>query len=173
MSGRRIESSSPRSNGDSNRFGPTRVSLPHDICRSRFRNRIQTQTYIYQPVPRSPKTWTDLRYPGAQYPLYYVVCPWRIRRSVLHSTPTISIRLVHNYLFKLRINRGKGLLEYVASTSKSRTQQAYNEQSLIDTGGGTTLRLHSQCKLVVAKPPAWSHIKRIHDHSHISGLTKF
>jgi hypothetical protein len=30
-----IESSSLRSSGDSNRFGPARVSLPHDICRSR------------------------------------------------------------------------------------------------------------------------------------------
>jgi hypothetical protein len=34
MYGQRVESSSPRSSGDSNRFGPTRVSLPHDICRS-------------------------------------------------------------------------------------------------------------------------------------------
>jgi putative component of toxin-antitoxin plasmid stabilization module len=75
-------------------------------------------TYIYQPVPRSLKTWTILRYLGAQYPLHCIVRPWRIRRSVLHGTPTISIRPVHSCLFKLRINRGKGLPEYVASTGK-------------------------------------------------------
>ena len=33
--GQRVESPSPRSNGDSNRLGPAGVSLPHDICRSR------------------------------------------------------------------------------------------------------------------------------------------
>jgi hypothetical protein len=92
---------------------------------------------------------------------------------VLHGTPIISIRPVRSCLFKLRINRGKGLPEYVASTRKSQTQQAYNERSLIDIGGGTTLRLHSQCKLAVAKPPARSHIKIIHDQSHTLGLSKF
>ena len=35
MSGQRIESTSPRSNGYSNRFSLAGVSLPHDICRSR------------------------------------------------------------------------------------------------------------------------------------------
>jgi hypothetical protein len=46
-----IESSSPRSSDDSNRFGPAGVSLPHDICRSRSADpnlHISTLTRILQ-----------------------------------------------------------------------------------------------------------------------------
>jgi putative component of toxin-antitoxin plasmid stabilization module len=117
MYGQRVESSSPRSNGDSNRFGPAGVSLPHDICRSRSRPGSKPKLTYINPYP-DLQTWTSLRYPGAQYPLHCVICPWRIRRGVLHGTPTISIRPVRSCLFKLRINRGKGLPEYVASTGK-------------------------------------------------------
>jgi hypothetical protein len=54
-----IESSSPRSYGDSNRFGPARVSLPHDICRSRSADpnlHISTLTRILQNGNRSSAT---------------------------------------------------------------------------------------------------------------------
>jgi hypothetical protein len=54
--GQRIESSSPRSSGDWNRFGPVGVSLPHDICRSRSANpnlHISTRTQIPQNLNRS------------------------------------------------------------------------------------------------------------------------
>jgi hypothetical protein len=51
-----IESSSPRSCSDSNRFGPAGVSLPHDICRSRSVDpnlHISTCTQILQNLNRS------------------------------------------------------------------------------------------------------------------------
>jgi hypothetical protein len=54
-----IESSSPRSYGDSNRFGPAGVFLPHDICRSRSADpklHISTLTQILQNGNRSSTT---------------------------------------------------------------------------------------------------------------------
>jgi hypothetical protein len=149
-----IESSLPRSNDNSNWFGPAGVSLPHDICRSRSVDpnlHISTRTQIPQNLNRSAL-------PGSTVPTTLRRSSLTDLQNVLHGTPTIFIRPVCSCLFKLRINRGKGLPEYVASTTSHDHRQLYNDLSLIDTDGGTTSRLHSQCKSAVVQPPARSRI---------------
>jgi hypothetical protein len=59
-----IESSSPRSNGDLNRFGPAGVSSPHDICRFGPR---PVPTYI-NPHSDPPIQESVQRYPRASIP---------------------------------------------------------------------------------------------------------
>jgi hypothetical protein len=131
MSGRRIESSSPRSNGDSNRFGPAGVSLPHDIWKSRSVDPnlyISTRTQIPQNLNRPAL-------PGSTVPT--TLC----RSSLMDSQKCVTRYSHHLYSpgaqlsFQVKDKPGKGLSEYVASTSKSRTQQAYNKPSLNDTSG--------------------------------------
>jgi hypothetical protein len=88
-----IESSSPRSSGDSNRFGPARISLPHDIGSFRSRN------YIYQPSLGSFEI-------GTGPALSESIVPTSLHRSSLtdsqeciHDTPAISPLLVRGYRF--------------------------------------------------------------------------
>jgi hypothetical protein len=124
---KRIESSSPRTNGDSNRFGPAGVSLPHDICRSYA----WTQTYIYQPLLRSSKTWTGpALLKEHSTPLFHAT---KVDNTAwVHITLTISTLPVRGCRFNLNINRSLGLLEYVASTHKVSTHtrlQRYGPQS--------------------------------------------
>jgi hypothetical protein len=53
--GQRIESPSPRSNDDSNRFGPAGVSLPHDISRSRSEPGSRPEPTYINPHSDPPK----------------------------------------------------------------------------------------------------------------------
>jgi hypothetical protein len=127
----RIESSS-RNNGDSNRLGPARVSLPHDVCRYRSR------TYIHQPSPRSSKTWTGpaplkstvLHLP---VPLSWWITPdvYTLLSPSLYSRCAVS-------LSRIRLAEVLGLLEYVASTIKSRLTTGLQRSVLNQHKQGTT-----------------------------------
>jgi hypothetical protein len=81
-----IESPSPRSNDDSNRFGPAGISLPHDICRSRSVDpnlHISTLTWILQNENGSSATREHSTPPP---------CVVRLRGFIgwVHATLTIS-----------------------------------------------------------------------------------
>jgi hypothetical protein len=108
---------------------------------------LQTQTYIYQPVPRSPKTKPVCATREHSTPLHCVVRPWRIHRSVLHGTSTISIHPVC-MSFRVKDKLGQGLLEYVASTTSHDHRQLYNDRSLINIGGVTMSGL-KPCKNMI------------------------
>jgi hypothetical protein len=124
-----IESSSPRSCDDSNRFGPARVSLPHDICRSRPRPEpAYINPHLDPPIQESVQ-----RYPRASI--------WRIHKHrytilppSLHSQCAVIVSLKG-------LAKVLGLPEYVASTASHDHRQLYNDRSLINTGGVTTSRL--------------------------------
>jgi hypothetical protein len=124
----------------------------------KVRTQVQTRTYIYQPSLRSSKMWTGPALPEST--VHHLPAPLLVDSqdgyTILSPSPHSQCAVIvsHNGIAKVL-----GLPEYVASTAKSRTQQAYNERSLTDIGGHTTLRLHSQCKSVVAKPPAQSWFK--------------
>jgi hypothetical protein len=88
-----IESSSPRSSGDSNRFGPAGVSL------SQYIGNFRSQNYIYQPSLGSSEIGTGLALPES-------IVPTSLRRSSLmnsqecvHDTPAISPLPVRGYRF--------------------------------------------------------------------------
>jgi hypothetical protein len=108
-----IESSSPRSNGDSNQFGPAGVSLPHDICRF---GPGPVPTYINphsDPRIREPVQ----RYPSAQnhFTVSFIrdgfteVC-YTVLQPSLHSQCAVIVS-------HTRIAQLLGLPEYVASTA--------------------------------------------------------
>jgi hypothetical protein len=108
MYGQRVESSSLRSNDDSNRFGPAGVSLPHDKCRWR--------TYTHQHLLESSKIGTGLalfesivhcvvRPDGFTWACYMVLL------SYLYSQCVVVVS--HKGIAKIL-----GLPEHVANTSK-------------------------------------------------------
>jgi hypothetical protein len=155
-----IESSSPRSNDDLNRFGPAGVSLPHDICR--FRSG-PVPTYIH-PHSDPPIREPVQHYPGASIPPLGIVQAWRIHKHgytilppSLHSQCTVIIS-------HTRIAQMLGLPEYVASTASHDHRQLYNDRSLIDTGWVTT----SRSILGASQDSSRSRFVK-HDHPHTSG----
>jgi hypothetical protein len=131
-----IESSSPRSNDDSNRFGLAGVSLPHDICR--FRSR-PVPTYI-DPHSDPPIREPVQRYPRASIPPHGIVQAWRIHKHGYTILPPSLHSQCAVIVSHIRIAQMLGLPEYVASTASHDHRQLYNDRSLIDTGGVTTSR---------------------------------
>jgi hypothetical protein len=155
-----IESSSPRSNDDSNWFGPAGVSLPHDICGL---GPGPLPTYI-NPHSDPPIQKSVQRYPRANIPPLGIVQAWPIHNHgytilspSLHSQCAVIIS-------HTRIAQMSGLPEYVASTASHDHRQLYNDRSLIDTGGVTT----SRSILGTCQDFAWSRFIK-HDHPHTSG----
>jgi hypothetical protein len=149
MSGQRIESPSTRSNGDSNQFGPARVSLPHDIYRSRTG---LEPTYInpHSALPKPEPVYTTWEHNTP--PLYATAggsTGW------VHATLTISHAQCVIVFSSNGIAEILGLPEHVARIIKSWSQQAYNERSLTDTGGA----LRQDSILGASKESAWSQIK--------------
>jgi hypothetical protein len=132
-----IESSSPRSCGDSNWFGLAGVSLPHDVCKSR-----PGPMLAYINPHSDPPLWeSDQRYPRASIPPLGIVQAWCIHKHgyiilspSLHSQCAVVVS--HKGLAKVL-----GLPEYVANTTSHDHRQLYNDRSLIDIGGVTTSRL--------------------------------
>ena len=114
-------------NDDSCRFGPAGVSLPQTYVGPDF-----GLTYInpHLDPPKHEPVYATLDHstpPPYATPGGFIGC--------VHATLTISharcaVVFSHNGIAEV-----SGITEYVASTTKSRPQQAYNERSLIDTGG--------------------------------------
>jgi hypothetical protein len=113
-----IESFLPRSNGDSNRFGPAGVSLPHDICRSRSADpnlHISTHTQIPQNLNRSAL-------PGS-------IVPTTLRRSSLTNSQKCVTRYSHHLhspsaqlSFQVKDKPGQRLTGVCGQYYKSRSQ---------------------------------------------------
>jgi hypothetical protein len=124
MYGQRVESSSLRSNSDSSRFSPARVSLPHNICRTRFE---PEPTYINPHIlPKHEPVCAVLHLP---VPL---LVETRDGYTLLSPSPHSQCVVVFFYKGIAKIS---GLLEYVASTTRSQPHIGLNEWSLIDTNG--------------------------------------
>jgi hypothetical protein len=122
-----IESSSPRSCGDSNQFGQVRVSLPHNICRSRSADpnlHISTLTQILQNGNRSRATqkhsthFTASFVPNGFTGVYYTILP-----PSLHSQYAVIIS--HKGIAQML-----GLPEYVASTTSHDHRQSWQRMVL-------------------------------------------
>ena len=90
MSGQRIESPSPRSNGDSNRFGPAGVSLPHDICRSRSG---PEATYIDPHLDPAKHEWVCATREHSTSPPYVTPNGFTGCVTLLSPSPTPSAQL--------------------------------------------------------------------------------
>jgi hypothetical protein len=113
-----IESSLPRSNDDSNRFGPARVSLPHDICRSRSVDpnlHISTRTQIPQNLNRSALPRSTV--------------PNTLRRSSLTDSQKCVTRYFHHLhspsaqlSFQVKDKPGQRLTRVCGQYYKSRSQ---------------------------------------------------
>ena len=94
-------------------------------------------------------------------PLFYVIHDVSVRW--LHAILAIShsqcaVVLSHNEIAEIL-----DLLEYVASTARSRTRQVYNERSSIDTDGTSTTRQPYRLNHQRQFPgPVWSQIIQIH-----------
>jgi hypothetical protein len=155
-----IESSSPRSNTDSNRFGQARIFLPHDICR--FRSG-PVPTYI-DPHSDLPIQEPVQRYPRASIPPLGIVQVWRIHKHGYTILPPSLHSQCAVIVSHTRIAQMLGLPEYVASTASHDHRQLYNDRSLIDTGGVTT----SRSILGTSQDSVQSRFIK-HDHPHTSG----
>ena len=122
-----IESSSPRSRSDSNRFGLARVSLPHHIYR--FRSEPEPTYINLHSDPPKCEPVCAMREHNTPPPC---ATPGGFTRWV-HATLTISHAQCAVVFSHNRIAEVSGLPEYVTSTTSHNHKRPYKDRSLIDT----------------------------------------
>jgi hypothetical protein len=129
-----IESFSPRSSGNSNRFSPAGFSLLHDICRPRSG---PEPTYIN--LHSDPQNMNGFVRPEStvlHLPTPLLVDSQDVYRLLLPSLYSqCVVGLSHNGIAEVL-----DLPKYVASTTSHDHKRPFNDRSLIDIDGTRTTR---------------------------------